>query len=142
MNLFKKMFGKGDGEELPTSEKEEHLVSYWFKELDKAYEREKSYRKIAKKVESIYEPEEGCDEEVPFNILYTNTETLLPALYNNTPRPQVSRRYEKPDPVAQFGARVLESFLKFQLDTNGRDYTTFDDLISFAVLQALVPGLS
>lgn len=133
---IKKLFGKGEDGELPPESTA--FAVKWLAELEKAKKREKKYRKVAREVEKIYEPE--GEDEVPFNILYSNTETLLPALYNNTPRPVVSRRYKSPDDLAAMGARVLESFLTYQIDTNGRDYTAFDDLIKFAVLQALVPG--
>lgn len=132
-NLFKKK----DGDE-PPSDKKEEFVKHWFSEIEKAKAREKNFRKKAREAVKIYEPD--TEAEVPYNILYSNTETLIPALYNNTPRPVVKRRYQRPDRVAALGSRVLESFLNYQIDTNGRDYQPFDDLIKATVLQALVPG--
>lgn len=131
--LMDKLFGSES-----ESTKIEGFVGAWLQELEKAKEREKDFRKAAKEAVKIYEPEE--ESAVPFNILFSNTETLLPSLYNNTPRPVVNRRYKTPNEVATMGARVLESFLTYQLDTNGRDYPAFDDLIQSAVLQGLVPG--
>lgn len=136
--LMQKLFGGAAAEGEETPKKVEAFTKHWFAELDKARKREKDYRKKAKEVVKVYEPED--ENAVPYNILFSNTETLLPALYNNTPRPVVGRRYKTPDDVATMGAKVLESFLTYQIDTNGRDYTTFDDLIKFVVLQALVPG--
>lgn len=87
---------------------------------------------------------EADGEEVQFNILYSNTETLLPALYNSTPRPEVSRRYTQvgldkslDTAIASTAERLLEYFA----DSNDQEYETFDDAVREAVLQALVPGL-
>jgi hypothetical protein len=102
----------------------------------------KHWRDGAEKIVDIYEAEE--DERVPFNILYSNTETLLPALYNSTPRPEISRRFttfgpEKAMDVAMqnVGERVLE----YTADSNVQEYQTFDEATRDAVLAGLVPGM-
>ncbi len=99
----------------------------------------KHWLKEADKIVGIYE---GDDEKIPFNILYSNTETLLPAVYNSTPRPEVARRYtsiqSKPldSAVAQVGERSLEYFA----DSNDGEYQNYDEAVKDAVLAALVPG--
>lgn len=139
MNFFKKIFGEEEVKDTDAqAEESDKFTRYWFAQLEKAREREKTYRKKAKDVVKLYEPED--ENKVPFNILFSNTETLLPALYNNTPRPVVNRRYKTPDQLATISAKVIESVLTYQIDTDGRDYTSFDELIKYAVLQALVPG--
>jgi hypothetical protein len=101
----------------------------------------KHWRDDADKIVGIYEADEK--ERVPFNILYSNTETLLPALYNSTPRPEITRRFttfgpEKSMDVAlqNVGERVLE----YTADSNVQEYQTFDEATRDAVLAALVPG--
>jgi len=93
----------------------------------------------AEKCVDIYE----AQDSVPFNILYSNTETLFPALYNSTPRPEVIRRYTQIDvdrlldsALAQSGERLLE----YLADSNVLEYETFDSCVRNAVLGALVPG--
>ena len=107
--------------------------------------RQKSIKKHwlddAEEVVGIYEAEEG--EEVPFNILYSNTETILPALYNSTPRPEVSRRYTQVGQqklVDSAVSQVAERILEYSADTNVGEYDTFDKAVRGAVLNALVPG--
>lgn len=95
----------------------------------------------AEEVVDIYEAEE--DEQVPFNILYSNTETILPALYNSTPRPEVGRRYTQIGQQKQIDgavAQVAERTLEYSADTNVGEYETFDKAVRGAVLNALVPG--
>lgn len=113
-------------------------VQAWLKELDSARKRVKDYRKDASRIVKLYEG--GKAAESPFNILYSNTETLAPALYNNPPRPVVQRRFKDDDPLGKVASDVARRSLEFLIDNELGDYTPFDDLMTQAVLEALVPG--
>ena len=113
-------------------------VQAWLKELDAARKRVKDYRKDGARVVKLYEG--GKASESPFNILYSNTETLAPALYNNVPRPVVQRRFKDDDPLGKVASDVARRSLEFLIDNELGDYTPFDDLMAQAVLEALVPG--
>ena len=113
-------------------------VQSWLKELDAARKRVKDYRKDGARVVKLYEG--GKASESPFNILYSNTETLAPALYNNVPRPVVQRRFKDDDPLGKVASDVARRSLEFLIDNELGDYTPFDDLMTQAVLEALVPG--
>ena len=75
-----------------------------------------------------------------FNILFSNTETLLPALYSAVPRPVVNRRFKDEDPTGKASATAGQRALEFLLDTNVDGYETFDDALNHCVLDALLPG--
>ena len=113
-------------------------VQSWLAELDSARKRVKDYRKDASRIVKLYEG--GKAAESPFNILYSNTETLAPALYNNVPRPVVQRRFKDDDPLGKVASDVARRSLEFLIDNELGDYTPFDDLMTQAVLEALVPG--
>lgn len=113
-------------------------VQSWLKELEAARKRVKDYRKDGARVVKLYEG--GKASESPFNILYSNTETLAPALYNNVPRPVVQRRFKDDDPLGKVASDVARRSLEFLIDNELGDYTPFDDLMTQAVLEALVPG--
>lgn len=117
---------------------EAETVRQWLAEIDAAAKREKEYRKQAKDIVEIYETDK--EGQTPFNILYSNTETLAPALYNAVPRPIVAQRYKDTDPLAQLAAKISQRTLEFMMDTDGREYPSFDDLMISATLSALVPG--
>jgi hypothetical protein len=51
-----------------------------------------------------------------FAILWSNTETMKPAVYGRTPSPVVTRRYRDADPVGKYVAEVLERSLEFAID--------------------------
>lgn len=121
-----------------TSPRVDPSVRTWVRELDSAKGREKKWRKRAKEAVDIYEAEKS--DEIQYNILYSNTETMAPALYNEVPRPVVKRRFKDADPTALAAAKATERTLTYLVDTNELEYPPFDDLMKTAVLEALVPG--
>lgn len=113
-------------------------VKHWVDEIATAKKREKEYRKAGNSILEIYSGKKK--DSVPFNILFSNTETLLPALFSQTPRPVVKRRFDDADPVGLAASKAGERMLKYLLDTNVEGYETFDESISNATLDALLPG--
>jgi len=115
------------------------IVQEWLTEIKKALARERDYRKEAREVIKIYEGDNS--DEHPFNILFSNVETMGPALYNSTPRPLVKRRFQKgEDPVSKAAAQIAQNLLEYLLDTDFREETTFDSMTTTAVTSALVTG--
>lgn len=113
-------------------------VKFWLGEIAAARKREKDWRKEGRRVVAIYSGKKK--EQIPFNILYSNTETLLPALYNSQPRPVVQRRFKDADPLGKASSEAGQRGLAFLVDTNSEEYATFDDVTTDAVLDALLPG--
>jgi hypothetical protein len=113
-------------------------VAAWLVEIDSQKQKEKAWRTEAAKIVQLYEGDRR--EQSPFNILYSNTDTLLPALYNNTPRPAVGRRYKDTDPLAAAVALTMNRTLSFCMDPNNGGDAEFDSLVEYSILQALVPG--
>lgn len=50
-----------------------------------------------------------------YNILWANVETLKPAIYAKTPKPEVERRFLDKDPVGRVASEVLERTLDYYL---------------------------
>jgi hypothetical protein len=124
-------------EEIKT-QKSKDKVKYWLTEIDAARKREQDWRKEGKRVQEIYNGKKK--DSIPFNILYSNTETLQPALYNATPRPVVQRRFKDDDPLGKISATAGQRVLEFLVDTNSEEYQNFDDVLGDAILDALLPG--
>lgn len=118
-------------------ESTDRVIKFFQKEMEAARKREKKWRADAAKVLDIYEAKKA--DENTFNILYANTEVLLPVLYSGSPRPMVERAFQDDDPLAKAGAEVIERILKFLIRQRG-NYTPFSSLMSKAVLGALLPG--
>ena len=113
-------------------------VTAWLAEIAAAKKREKDYRKEGNEILEIYNGSKK--KETPFNILYSNTETLLPALYSSLPRPVVQRRFKYGDILGKASAKAGERVLEFLLDTNMEGYETYDECVRAATLDALLPG--
>lgn len=113
-------------------------VSFWINEIAAARKREKEWRKEGQRILDIFDGSKS--ETTPFNILYSNTETLQPALYSATPRPVVDRRFKDNDPLGKAGAVAGKRVLEFLLDTNVEGYETFDQGVKAAVVDTLLPG--
>lgn len=105
----------------------------WVAELDAASANENDWRKEADEVIGIYRSKKRVANS--FNILWSNTETLRPAVYNSTPRPDVRRRFKDPDPVGKIASAVLERSLAYAIDVYD-----FDHAICQTVLDVLLPG--
>jgi hypothetical protein len=87
-----------------TEKKQSDIVAYWVSEISAAKKREKDWRKDGDRILKIYDGREV--DTTPFNILFSNTETLLPALYSAIPRPVVDRRFKDEDPLGKAAAQA------------------------------------
>jgi len=114
------------------------VVQGWLDEIKDAKKREDDFRKDGERVLKIYGAEKN--DSTPFNILFSNTETLLPALYSAVPRPVVNRRFKDEDPTGKASATAGQRALEFLLDTNVDGYETFDEAMNHCVLDSLLPG--
>jgi hypothetical protein len=109
------------------------VVRRWLAELNVADKAEKDWRAEGTDLWELYEG--GKKKEYAFNIFWANTETLLPAIYNSTPQPDVRRRFRDSDPVGKGVSLVLERSLSAQID----DYD-FDAEAEALALDMLVVG--
>ena len=56
-----------------------------------------------------------------FNILWSNVQTITPAVFARLPRPDVSRKFRDNDPVARVASLMLERGLDYEITHYG-DY--------------------
>lgn len=69
------------------------------------------------------------------NLLWSNVETTKPALYSQTPTPNISRRNKDADPVGRWASVVLERCVVASLDSQDFDFT-----MRSVVADLLLPG--
>lgn len=89
------------------------------------------------KIQEMYQGDK-CDD-TPFNILYSNTEVLVPSIFSKAPIPVVKRRHD--ETRADVPAKASERFLSYVMDTNLAGYPAFVDALESAILDAALPGL-
>lgn len=70
------------------------------------------------------------------NILWSNVETLRPAIYGKMPKPLVERRFMDRDPAARLASTVLERCLQVQMEVG-----YYHKSVGQAVLDHLLPGM-
>ena len=113
-------------------------VTDWLKEIKAAQKREKDFREKGREIAEIYEGK--C--YVPYNILYSNTETMLPALFSELPKPVVKRRFDDDDPLGKAVSESAQRLLEYLIDKdiNEADKDEFYTAIEGSVLDGLLPG--
>ena len=109
------------------------VVRRWLLELKLADKRESTWREKGEKVLKRYRQKEI--KKHSFNILWSNTETMRPAIYNSLPKPDVRRRFKDEDPIGKAVSEVISRCLEYGMDT-----TQFDTQIRFCVVDMLLPG--
>ena len=101
----------------------ERIGREWSDRLKASEKREKDWRGEAEKAECAYLVDAKDGKEVPsFNILHSNVETIVPAIYNSTPRPEIRPRHNnRDDKVGKFAADVYERTIAALIDDNALD---------------------
>lgn len=101
------------------------------------YEKEaRSFVERGKKVLKLYKDStnEGGKKK-RFNVLWSNVQTLQPALYARDPQPIAERRFKDADPVGRTASEVLERCLSYTIDRQG-----YGQAMKQAVSDVLLPG--
>ncbi len=124
------------------------IVKRWMMELDLSSKSEKYWRDQAKDVNARYRDEKADGVGASYsansnryssgnryNILYSNVQTICPALYNQTPKPDVRRRYRDADETGKVIADIMERGLSYTMD----DYD-FDRYMRLAVKDCQLTG--
>lgn len=114
------------------------LNQKWQGALKLAKREDEKWVKRAKKIIRRYRDDRNgySDSATRFNILWSNIQTMLPALYGKTPRAQVERRFKDQDPVGRTASTILERCLQYEID----HYGDFDAAVKGAVLDRLLSG--
>ena len=117
----------------------------WMERIRSAEMRENNWREDAAAAERAYSADSSPDQATEgkvydFNILHSNVETIVPAIYNSTPVPDIRRRRieatepapkppqqqegQQPDPreVQQFQAAMQAYQQKTQADKDAKSY--------------------
>jgi hypothetical protein len=116
------------------------VVKRWMLEIAAADKAEKDWRKTAEEAINIFHSDStsssySSSNKGTFNILWANTETVRPALYNSAPKADVRRRYRDKDPVGKAVSEVCERAVNYTIDCQD-----FNSPMINAVNDMLLPG--
>jgi hypothetical protein len=107
------------------------FTKHWLKAIELAGEEEKDWRAQAADTLKRY----TSSKSRSFNVLYANTQTTVPALYNSEPAPDVRRRFGEDDEEGQALAETIERFVSIQ-----SELYDFNSVMKAAVKDRQLPG--
>ena len=113
------------------------LAAKWAENI-RLYEREyEAWEKKASNVVKRYADERNTKSTSKrrYNVLWSNIQTLQPALYFSPPKPNVERRFKDKDPVGLQASEILEKAATYFVNE-----TDFHDNAKNAVLDRLLGG--
>jgi hypothetical protein len=103
----------------------EHTYEDWYNCIAQ-YERTfKEWEGRADKIVKRYRDEQRSrnNPNAKFNILWSNVQTITPAIFARLPRPDVSRRFRDNDPIGRVASMMLERALEYEIEHYG-DYAS------------------
>jgi hypothetical protein len=101
-----------DGIRQPELEKYLRIIGQYDNEFAKWQARTK---KIVKRYRDDSRGQ-GGNEAARFNILWSNVQTLTPAVYAKLPKADISRRFGDNDPVGRVASQLLERAIDFEIE--------------------------
>jgi len=107
----------------------------WITAIHKAEARRKEYITKADKIVDLYrDKRSSADFDYKYNILYSNTETILPVVYNDRPIANVYAR-DRANLVDRKSAELIEDTINYFIKTSD-----FNEVSRLAVLDFLISG--
>lgn len=112
-------------------------VAFWCNHIDQYNKDTRSWYARSKKIIKRYKDErnDSAKSANKFNILWSNVQTLAPALYDKQPNPNIDRRFQSDDKLGTVSAQVLERAVSFFIDSD-----EFNDVMKQVVLDRLLGG--
>ena len=116
----------------------DHTYEDWYKTIS-GYERQ--YKRWEARVDRIvkkYKDDSRYDRNpnARFNILWSNVQTIQPAIFARLPRPDVSRRFRDNDPIGRVASMMLERALEYEIE----HYGDYKSAMNNSVLDRLLGG--
>lgn len=113
------------------------LKARWVLEIERFERKAEQFFKRGKKINERYTNEKKDDEAgtTRYNVLWSNMQTLRPALYGKDPTPEVERRFKDKDPVGRVASDVIERCLSYLISKQA-----FGETMGLVVLDRLLPG--
>jgi hypothetical protein len=97
----------------------------WIARVEAAGKLEKNWMDDAERATKAYTGEAKADDltsaatlgtTYDFNILFANVETIVPAIINSPPAPDIRRRFADEDPAGKDVAEIIERAIRKQID--------------------------
>jgi hypothetical protein len=116
----------------------DHTYEDWYKTI-MSYERQyKRWEARNDRIVKKYKDDSRYDRNpnARFNILWSNVQTIQPAIFARLPRPDVSRRFRDNDPIGRVASMMLERALEYEIE----HYGDYKSAMNNSVLDRLLGG--
>ncbi len=111
-------------------------ASFWHKHIAQYEKTFGTWEKRADGIVKRYKDERDRNKTAArYNILWSNIQTLAPAVYDNPPKPNIERRRKDYDNTSRAVSQVLEKSVSYFADS-----LSFDDVMRQTVLDRLLAG--
>lgn len=105
------------GPEAPKPNEPGYRLLMWRGELERARVAFEKWEEDAKKIEDRYALEGDRERAgTKINLLWSNVETLGPALYAKPPKMIATRRFLDKDPIGRVACRIIQRAVQYQVD--------------------------
>lgn len=102
----------------------EKLHAKWMDRIRMSEKREENWTQDAEKAEKAFLCDPSPDvmgDLLDFNILHSNVETIVPAIYNSAGKPDIRPKFNNPDPAAKQAADLFERAILANVDDSRMD---------------------
>lgn len=93
-------------------------------------------KNIVKRYRDERSEAEQSGSDARYNILWSNVQTVLPAVFARLPKPEVTRRYKDKDPAGRVASLILERALQYEIE----QYPDYASAVQNSVEDRLLPG--
>jgi hypothetical protein len=102
-----------------------HTYQDWYNTIAQYERTYKEWEGRSDKIVKRYRDESRSrnNPNAKFNILWSNVQTITPAVFARLPRPDVSRRFRDNDPIGRVASMMLERALEYEIEHYG-DYAS------------------
>jgi hypothetical protein len=103
----------------------DHTYEDWYNTIAQYERTYKEWEGRADKIVKRYRDDSRSrnNPNAKFNILWSNVQTITPAVFARLPRPDVSRRFRDNDPIGRVASMMLERALEYEIEHYG-DYAS------------------
>jgi hypothetical protein len=103
----------------------DHTYQDWYNCIAQYERTYKEWEGRADKIVKRYRDDQRSrnNPNAKFNILWSNVQTITPAVFARLPRPDVSRRFRDNDPIGRVASMMLERALEYEIEHYG-DYAS------------------
>ena len=103
----------------------EHTYQEWYNTIAQYERTYKTWEDRTDRIIKRYRDDSRSrnNPNAKFNILWSNVQTITPAIFARLPRPDVSRRFRDNDPVGRVASMILERALEYEIEHYG-DYNS------------------